>query len=176
VTLREEQRGQPEPFKEKNLLIHNLGGGKFTDVTALGGKPFEALEVTRGAAFGDIDNDGDIDIVITNNNRPARLLLNDAAHAPAWIEVRLEGRGKVNRDALGAVLTLSREGVPNLVRRVHTDSSYCSASDRRVHFGLGGKPAIGTIEVAWPDGSVEQWDSPATNRIVTLIQGTGRSR
>ena len=99
--------------------------------------------IARGAAFGDIDNDGDIDVVIGNNNGPARLLLNDVAHDVAhnagWLELRLEGNGKVNRDALGARVTLYREGAPNLVRRVHTDSSYCSASDRRVHFGWTGR-------------------------------------
>ena len=78
--------------------------------------------------------------------------------APDGCELRLEGNGKVNRDALGARVTLYREGAPTLVRRVHTDSSYCSASDRRVHFGLDGKTAIRAIEVTWPDGSREQWE------------------
>jgi hypothetical protein len=174
VTLREEQRGQPAPFREKNLLIRNLGGGKFTDVTAQAGDVFQRLAISRGAAFGDIDNDGDIDIVITNNNGPARLLLNYAPHNAGWLEVRLEGNGKVNRDALGARVTLARDNLPNLVRRVHTDSSYCSASDRRVHFGLDGKTAIRAIEVSWPDGSTERWDGPAANRLVTLVRGSGR--
>jgi hypothetical protein len=174
VTLREGQRGQPAPFKEKNLLIRNQGGGKFTDVTPRAGDVFQLLEVTRGAAFGDIDNDGDIDIVITNNNGPARLLLNDAPPDAGWLELLVEGSGKVNRDALGARVTLHRDGGANLVRRVHTDSSYCSASDRRVHFGLNGKSVIRTVEVAWPDGSTEQWEAPAPNRIVKLIRGTGR--
>ena len=175
VTLREEQRGQPAPFREKNLLIRNLGGGKFTNVTAQAGEALQRLEIARGAAFGDIDNDGDIDVVISNNNGPARLLLNDAARGAGWLELRLEGNGKVNRDALGARVTLYREGAPTLVRRVHTDSSYCSASDRRVHFGLNGKTAIRAIEVTWPDGSREQWDVPAANRVMNLVRGTGRT-
>ncbi len=173
VTLREEQRGQAAPYKEKNLLIHNESG-KFTDVTAHAGQVFQLLEVTRGAAFGDLNNDGRVDIVITNNNGPARLLLNHST-AAAWLEVLLEGNGKMNRDAIGARVTVHRDGLPDLVRRVHTDSSYCSASDRRVHFGLGNKPAIRGIEVTWPDGSVEHWDAPAANRVVRLIRGTGRS-
>jgi hypothetical protein len=176
VTLREEQRGQPAPFREQNLLIRNLGGGKFTNVTAQGGEVLQLAEITRGAAFGDIDNDGDIDVVISNNNGPGRLLLNDAAGNAGWLELRLEGNGKVNRDALGARVTLYREGVPSLVRHVHTDSSYCSASDRRVHFGLNGKTAIRAIEVAWPDGSKEQWEAAAANRVINLVQGTGRRR
>ena len=156
------------------MLIRNLGG-KFTNVTAQAGDAFQRLEITRGAAFGDIDNDGDIDVVISNNNGPGRLLLNDAARGAGWLELRLEGNGKVNRDALGARVTLYREGAPTLVRRVHTDSSYCSASDRRVHFGLDGKTAIRAIEVAWPDGSREQWDAPAANRVMNLVRGTGHT-
>ena len=91
------------------------------------------------------------------------------------IELRLEGNGKVNRDALGARVTLYREGAPSLVRRVHTDSSYCSASARRVHFGLNGKTAIRKIEVTWPDGSREQWEVPAANRVMNLVRGTGHT-
>ena len=174
VTLREEQRGQAAPYKEQNLLIRNLGGGKFTNATNQAGEAFRHLEVTRGAAFGDIDNDGDVDVVITNNNGPARLLLNDANPYAAWLELRLTGRGTVNRDALGARVTLYREGASNLVRRVHTDSSYCSASDRRVHFGLGGQSVIRAIEVLWPDGSTEQWPPPPLKRVTDLVQGTGK--
>jgi enediyne biosynthesis protein E4 len=173
VTLREEQRGKPEPFRERNLLIRNQGAGKFTDMTSQAGAVFQLQEVTRGAAFGDIDNDGDIDVVITNNNGPARLLLNDTPHTPGWLSLRLQGNGNVNRDALGAVVTLDREGAPPLVRRVHTDSSYCSASDRRVHFGLGDQPKIRGIAVTWPDGSVERWPGAEMNRVITLIRGTG---
>jgi hypothetical protein len=141
-------------------------------VTARAGPAFQRLEVTRGAAFGDIDNDGRVDMVITNNNGPARLLLNNSRPA-AWLEVRLQGNGKVNRDAIGARISLFRDGLPKLVRRVHTDSSYCSASDPRVHFGLGDHPAIRAIEVAWTDGSIERWDAPGANRVLTLVRGTG---
>src|SRR5205823_4504294 len=104
VTLREEQRGQAAPYREKSLLIHN-DGGKFTDVTARAGHAFERAEVSRGAAFGDLTNSGRIDIVTTINNGPARVFLNPAGSAP-WLEVLLEGNGKSNRDALGARITL----------------------------------------------------------------------
>ena len=175
VTLREEQRGKPAPYNEKNLLIHNEGGGKFTDATERAGTALQRLEVTRGAAFGDLDNDGDIDIAITNNNGPARLLLNQSP-SRGWIGVRLQGKGKVNRDGLGARVSLLRDGLPPLVGRVHTDSSYCSASDPRVHFGLGMSARVWSIEVAWPDGSVESWDAPPLNRTITLVRGSGHSR
>lgn len=118
VTLREEQRGSPPPYKEKNLLLHNEGG-KFADVTDGAGSAFRLLEVTRGAAFGDIDNDGRVDIVITNNNGPARLLLNRTTPA-GWLAIQLDGGGNMNRDALGARVTVHRSGLPDLAGRVHT--------------------------------------------------------
>ncbi len=167
VTLREEQRGQPQPFKEKNLLLRNEGSGKFIDYSARAGKPFDLNEVTRGAAFGDIDNDGDIDIVIANNDGPARLLRNDS---PATGFVLVDAQAP---QALGAVVTLYREDLQPLIRRVHTDSSYCSASDARVHFGLGDKPVIGAIEVLWPDGKRETWTAPPNNGIFVARKGTG---
>ncbi len=173
VTLREEQRGHPEPYKERNLLIRNVGNGKFTDVTSQAGRALEQVEITRGAAFGDLDNDGDIDIVITNNNGPARVLLN-GSRPSGWVSVRLEGNGACSRDAFGARVSVIRDGLPPLVRRVHTDASYCSASDRRVHFGLGEAAAIRAIEVAWPDGLVERWDSPTAGRVHTFVRGSGK--
>lgn len=172
VTLREEQRGQPEPYKEKNLLLRNVAA-KFTDVTPLGGAALQLAEITRGAAFGDLDNDGRVDIVITNNNGPARLLLN-RSRAGNWLSVRLEGAGKVNRNGLGARVRVRRRGGPDLLRRVQTDSSYCSASDRRAHFGLGAGEAE-SVEVAWPDGAVERWDRPGNDRVINLAKGSGRS-
>jgi hypothetical protein len=171
VTLREDQRGQSTPYREQSLLIHN-DGAIFTDVTSRAGSALRRLEVTRGAAFGDIDNDGRVDIVVTNNNGPARLLLNQAPRA-SWLEVLAQGTGTMNRDALGARITLYRDSLPPLVRRVHTDSSYCSASDRRVHFGLDGQPNVRTIEILWPDGSNEHWPVSSINAVTKLIRGTG---
>ena len=173
VTLREEQRGQAAPFKEKNLLIHN-GGDKFTDVTPFGGAAFQRLDISRGAAFGDLDRDGRTDIVFTINNGPPHLLLNQSP-TNAWLDVEVEGKGAINRDGIGAVITLHRDGLSDLLRRVHTDSSYCSASDRRVHFGLGNRSTVRSVEVAWPDGVRERWDVPAVNRVMHLVRGAGRA-
>lgn len=173
VTLREEQRGQPEPFKERNLLIHNEGNGKFRDVTEQAGAALQRVEVSRGLAVGDLDNDGDLDLVVTNNNGPARLLLNQAARGN-WIQVRVEGAGAVNRDGIGALVTVRADGARKLTRRVHTDSSYCSASDVRVHFGLRGAEGARSVEVKWPDGRAETWGSVALNRTSVLKRGTGR--
>ena len=169
VTLREEQRGQAAPYKERNLLIRNVGGGRFIDVTGNAGPVFALTEVTRGAAFGDIDNDGDIDVVISNNDGPARLLLNDSAKSN-WLQVQVTG-GQV----LGTRVTLVRRNRSPLFRTVHTDASYCSASDARVHFGLGTDSVIESVEVQWPNGKRERWTKPASNRVQSIKAGTGEA-
>jgi hypothetical protein len=166
VTLREEQRGQRVPFREKNLLMRNEGKARFAAVTAEASKVFELLEVSRGAAFGDMDNDGDIDIVMTNNGGPARILEN-LAPARQWAGLELEGSGRSNRDGFGARVTLvDREGSTQ-IRRVQTDSSYCSASDKRVHFGLGeNDPA--RIEILWPDGVSQRVEPVEPGRLLRV--------
>ena len=161
VTLREEQRGKPYPFAEKNLLLKNPGaaGGAFEDVTAPAGEALQLLEVTRGAAFGDVDNDGRVDILLTNNNGPARLLRNESP-AGSWLSVSVsEPNARV-----GVV----RAGQPALWRRSHTDSSYLSASDPRVHFGLGAATKIDKLVVEWADGTREERAAPQANTRVTI--------
>lgn len=172
VTLREEQRGKPRPFQEKNLMLRN-DRGKFTDVSAKSGSVFDLAEVSRGAAFGDLDNDGDIDIVVTNNQGPARLYRNDSPPT-GWLSVRLEGK-TANRSAIGARVTVFREDLRPLVRHVHSDTSYCSANDLRVHFGLGDKAGVDAIEVNWPDGRIERWIKPAVRTVLRLGEGEGAS-
>jgi hypothetical protein len=172
VTFIQELRGQPWPFQQKNTLLRNMNGNHFTDVTAEAGPALAQEEVTRGAAFGDIDNDGDVDIVLTNNNGPVRLMLNNAAKGNRWLRVELEGV-RSNRMGLGAQVGLVRAGLPALWRRVHTDSSYLSASDARVHFGLGGGGKIDAIRVEWPDGSKERFPGVSGGKAVRLRQGAG---
>lgn len=179
VTIIEELAAvaEPWPFRQRNALLRN-SGDRFLDVTANGGPAFAApTEVSRGAAFGDIDNDGDIDLLVTNNHGPVRLWLNQQQQIEArhWVSFRLEGRGHSSRMALGARVSLHRQGLPTLHRRVHTDSSYLSAMDSHVHFGLGSTAVIDTVAVLWPDGSHEQWKSPAAGRVTVLRQGEGIS-
>src|SRR5437762_1684374 len=152
--------------------VRNEGEGKKLVETSAG-PAFQLSEVSRGAAFGDIDNDGDIDIVVSNNNGPARLLLNETGAQKPWLEVRLQGV-KDNRSGLGARLALRRKGQKPLWRRAHADGSYLSANDCRVHFGLGGTPEIEALEIYWPCGDRELWTGIRAGTIVTLRQGTGK--
>jgi len=171
----ESLRGSPYPFDQINQLFHNEGyGKKFREVTAAAGPAFVISEVSRGAAFGDIDNDGAIDVVIANNNGPVRLLLNQtkSLNRNHWLLVRLEAANG-NRFGIGARIEVRQRG-RKLTRRAHTDSSYLSASDVRVHFGLGEDARIEKLIVYWPDGRTEAWDKIEVDRIMTIRQGTGR--
>jgi hypothetical protein len=160
------QRGQPSPFRMKNLLLHNTGNGRFVDVTASAGAALNVADIGRGAAFGDIDNDGDTDIVVSNNGGPVRLLLNSAATGH-WLQVALR-REQGDRFAFGASVGIERSGQPTLWRRVRTDGSYLSSRDPRTHFGLGRTSAVDTVVVRWPDGRVQRWPGGGANRLLTL--------
>jgi enediyne biosynthesis protein E4 len=174
VNVIESQRGQRSPFRMKNQLFHNEGNGRFTDASAAGGQAFARAEISRGAAFGDVDNDGDVDILVTTNGGPVRLLLNQGAARNHWLQVSLE-QSPANRFAIGARVGLERSGAPTIWRRVHTDGSYLSASDVRVQFGLGANTSISAIAVQWPDGASERWAPEGIDRRLTLRRGTGRS-
>jgi hypothetical protein len=168
VSLREEQRGQPYPFRERSLLIRNpaVSGGAFQDVTGKAGPAFELAEVRRGAAFGDIDNDGDIDVLVTNNNGPVRLLLNELPRRN-WLEIQIEGPGL----GAGTRVAVKAGGVPVQWRTAHTDSSYLSASDPRVHFGIGEATGIESVMLFWPDGSGTRYDNKVKlNSILRIAQ------
>jgi hypothetical protein len=173
VNIVEAQRGQPTPYRMRNQLFHNLAGRRFEETSAAAGPAFARAEIGRGAAFGDIDNDGDVDIVVTNNNGPVRLLLNQAAPRGHWLQVLLDQRPG-NRFGIGALVGVERAGHPTLWRRVRTDGSYQSASDVRVHFGLGASAAITAVVVQWPDGQRERWIDTTGDRLVTLRRGSGQ--
>jgi enediyne biosynthesis protein E4 len=172
VNIIEAQRGAPMPFRMLNQLFRHTGAGRFVEKTADAGPAFAWKEVSRGAAFGDIDNDGDIDIVVTNNAGPVRLLINQAAAGHHWLLVRLDQESG-NRFGMGAWIGLERAGRPTLWRRAKTDGSYLSASDLRVHFGLGASPEVDALRVRWPDAVEERWTGIEVDRVVTLRRGTG---
>jgi hypothetical protein len=160
VTLREERRRQGSPYAEKNLLLRNAcPSPRFEDVTARAGDAMQLVGVSRGAAFGDIDNDGRVDIVVTTNNGPARLLHNESL-AAGWLTV---DAGEPN-----ARVGVVRPGQPTLWRRSHTDGSYLSAGDPRVHFGLGRSVRIEQLLVEWPDGTRQDEPAPLANRQVRI--------
>ncbi len=165
------QAGDPFPLRQHKQLLRNLGGGRFEDVTNRAGSVFATSEVGRGAAFGDIDNDGDVDVVVANNNGPARLLLNEHA-ARHWIGLRLVGRG--GRDMLGARVEMARQSSRPLWRRARADGSYASANDPRVVAGLGDAAEAPVVRVTWPDGATETWNGVPIDRYSTLRQGSGR--
>ncbi len=168
------REGDPYPLRQTNQLFRNLGNGSFAEVTTEAGAAFASSEVSRAAAFGDVDNDGDLDVVVVNSNAPARLLLNQVGQDRAWLGLRLLAH---NRDALGAQVLVHREGAPPIWRHVHTDGSYASARDPRVLVGLGSErdaPAT-QVEVRWPDGAVERWSDPSPAEYRTLVQGEGEA-
>ncbi len=163
----------PFPLHEPNQLFRNLGTGRFEEVTGRAGAVFELSEVSRGAAFGDVDNDGDVDVLVTNNNGPARLLINHVGQRNRWVGLRLVG-GPGPRDMLGARVGVFRDEGPTLWRRARADGSYASANDPRVLVGLGEAATVPRIRVVWPSGRVEDWTDIAVGRWTTLKEGTGQ--
>ncbi len=167
--------GEPLPLDQPNQLFRNLGNGRFDDVTGRAGAVFELSEVSRGAAFGDVDNDGDVDVLVANNDGRARLLINEVGHRNRWIGLRLVG-GPGRRDMPGARVGVFRDDGPPLWRRARADGSYASANDPRVLVGLGQAAAVRRVRVVWPSGREEDWTDLAVDRWLTLEQGSGESR
>jgi enediyne biosynthesis protein E4 len=172
-TMEEQAKGGERlPLRQAKQLFRNLGNGRFEDVTAQGGAALTRPEISRGAAFGDIDNDGDTDVVVANNNGSAVVLVNQSGQRSHWLGLRLV-TGKPGRDALGARVGIERPGAPALWRRARVDASYASANDPRVLVGLGDKAAVGRVTVKWPSGRSESWTGLSADAYTTLREGTG---
>ncbi len=160
------QAKDPMPLHQRKLLFHNLGGGRFEEVSSRAGAAFALSEVGRGAAFGDVDNDGDIDVLIGNNNGPTRLLINQIADGRHWIGLRCIGAN--GRDALGARVEITLQGGSKRWRRARTDGSYASANDPRVLVGLGESTDPVDIRVTWPNGKIDTWTQVQVDRYTVL--------
>jgi len=163
--------GETYPFQEKNLLFRNLAGQGF-EMVSNPGPGFSMEEISRGAAIGDLDNDGDADILVVNINGPLRFLKNQVVNDNDWVGFRLLGL-ESKRDILGSRVVITRgEGAP-LWRRARADGSYASSNDPRVLVGLGSGVGKVNVEVYWVDGARESWMDLSTNRYWTLVQGEG---
>ena len=159
------RRGDPHPLHQPNQLFRNLGSGRMEDVTATAGPAFELSEVSRGLAVGDVDNDGDTDLLITNNDGPVRLLVNQASTA-GWLGLILR-QGDAGRHLLDSRVGVRTSAGNTLHRWVRTGGSYASARDPRVIAGLGAtRPE--RVEARWPAGGRTAWLAPPANRYLTL--------
>jgi enediyne biosynthesis protein E4 len=154
------------PHRGPRILFRNKEGVRFEDVTSSSGGL--APHSSRGAAFGDVDNDGDVDVLVMNMNEPPSLLRNDYRGGNGWIEVALEGRTS-NRSALGATVIVSVGG-RRQARAVLSQSSYYSVDDPRVHFGLGAASRADEIEVRWPGGQVQRLKDVEGRRVIKIVE------
>jgi enediyne biosynthesis protein E4 len=168
-------RNERFSLQQRKQVFRNLGNGRFEDVTTQAGAVFQIPEVSRGLAFGDIDNDGDVDLVVGNDSGPVRLLVNNVGNRKHWVGLRLVD-GRSGRDMVGARVAVTRADGVTLWRRSRADGSYASASDPRVLVGLGDSIKPPGVRVIWPDGRTEEWADVAVDRYTTLREGTGRGR
>jgi len=153
-------------YLEPPLLLRN-DQGRFSDVSPQGGSIFTTPIAARGAAFGDLDNDGLVDVAINCNDGPAIILRNRVGHGNHWLALNLIGSTS-NRDAIGSRIRLLTESGQQQTRFVSTAGSYISASDKRAHFGLGSSKKIRLIEITWPSGIVQRLESVAVDQILTV--------
>jgi hypothetical protein len=164
------------PHRGPRLIYQNLGNGRFRDVTTLMGPAILSPRSSRGSAFGDFDNDGDVDVLVMNMNEAPLLLRNEyfskSNHGPNnWLMLNLVGT-KSNRSAIGARVTL-KAGAQLQFQEVTSQSSYYSHNDHRLHFGLGRNKKADSIEIFWPSGDREVLNNIPANKIVTIKEGSG---
>ncbi len=164
IALQDSELSHAQP----NQLFANDGHGTFADVSARSGPAFELSAVSRGAAYGDYDNDGDLDALVTNVDGAARLYRNELRSEHHWLSLRLVGT-RVNRDAVGARVRVFYGGAVQTRQRIG-GGTYLSASDSRLHFGLGDCALVERIEITWPDGSVQERRSEPVDQFLVVEQ------
>ena len=172
----------PFPLRQRKQLLRNLGSGGFEDVTARAGAVFQQASVARGAAFGDLDNDGDTDVVVGSNNGPVQMLINEIGNRNHWVGVRAvtaaggqaaptATQPHAVRDAVGARVGVTRADGSVVWRRARAEGSYASANDPRVLAGLGTSAEAPTVKVIWPGGRIEEFANVAIDQYTTLHDG-----
>jgi hypothetical protein len=159
-------------YAQRPHLFHNAGHGKFEDAAPQSGTALQAKLVGRGAAYADIDNDGDLDVVVTANNGPARLFRNDGGNRNNAIRIKTIG-SRSNRDGIGARVEVSVRGAAKRWQIVKTGSSYGSQSELPLTFGLGANTSVESVRLRWPSGQVDTIGALAANQIVTVREGAG---
>jgi len=157
-------------WKTPNVIFRNLGGGRFEELAGEAGPGVTEAHSSRGAAFGDFDNDGDVDVLIVNLNEPPSLLRNDVSGTGHWLKVLLVGTAS-NRSAIGAQV-VAKYGETRQAQAVLAQSSYLSVNDRRLHFGLGDSTAA-DLEIRWPNGGRESVSKVAADQLVVIREGSG---
>ena len=173
----DEEIGRVQPkiqYKEAPLLFRNVGKGRFENVSATVGPELMRPVVARGAAFADIDHDGDLDLLVSTNNGPAYLYRNDGGNQNHWFCARFIG-SKSNRDGIGALVHVESASGKQ-TQTVHSGSSYCSQSDLALTFGLGKDTSINAIEVIWPSGAKQRFNNVPANQFVTINEQTGLAK
>ena len=160
--------GASAGYRQRKLLFHNLGEGKFEEVAAQFGAVMTDLRVGRGLAVGDLDNDGRLDVVVNNLDGAAEVLHNELADGGNWLSVRLVGKG-MNTGAIGA-LVRATAGPLKQTHFVRSGSSYLSQEDKRLHFGLGMARQVDQVEVRWPDGTLTELRDVKPNQVLTIGQ------
>jgi hypothetical protein len=160
-------------YHARNILLMNTGKGKFVNVSDKCGDGLKVKLSSRGAAFGDLDNDGDIDVVIQNSRREPTILRNDSPKGNHWIQIRLRGT-KSNRDGVGARVKVTAGGLTQ-IDEIHSGRGYQSHYGTRLHFGLGKRDRIDRIEVRWIGGSTDVLKNVAANRTLTITEGNSKA-
>jgi hypothetical protein len=158
------------PFRTPRLVFRNLGDGRFEELIEEAGPGVVAAHASRGCAFGDFDNDGDVDVLVVNMNEPPSLLRNDVTGSGHWLKVLLQGV-QSNRSAIGARV-IARYGGRAQAQDVTAQASFYSASDRRLHFGLGAATAA-DLTIRWPNGATENVPQVAGDQLVVIREGAG---
>jgi enediyne biosynthesis protein E4 len=166
-----ERENKEYPYRGPRILFRNMGNGKFAHISSECGPGLTTPHSSRGCAFGDFDNDGDVDVLVMNMNEPPSLLRADVSTGHHWLKVKLIGT-KSNRTAIAATVRVeTRERVQ--VKSVQSQSSYYSVNDLRLHFGLGKESEVSTVKIRWPNGGEEEVRNIAADQLIYIREGEG---